>query len=632
MLYTTFAPNWFYTKYMFITNISASGSANRAFTTLETTGFTVASIVSFSYQFINRQLVSATFYTLFTVSCLLILLSNNEVLLYVLSVLIGHGSAIYYSTVTVIVVEMWRRNTNQRLPVLQILQLCLSVGYLLSRHGVQPFLNELMFSSDTSDDQLLLSLQYLLYGTCILSAPVLMFVVYCLQPDSKVLSYSIVGYPSDQSQAAPGDHSTTTTTTGKQFNTNSGRKIRLLFAALYVSYITFESMTTKYGFVYLIFSPIGITEDESSTIYTVSSVIYTLGLVLNIAYPYRFTTKSIITSHFAIIIIGAVLQVPARHSLACVWLATLVKSLGFSAMTSSILTYIDDHLNLTDRLLALFLFARGLVSLIAPVVVEFIVEIHSVMFVITELSLLFLSVVLFLVISSSLIDKTDYYNSKQQQYYILLLSERFNRQLWVSLSFILLTIFSATIPLTTQVVTLYICAAMIGLCSGIFVTYIYVWGIELWTDSRLPIVQILELCFGVGSIFSTILLRPTKSPVYWRTFLIGVPITMTVLYFLKPYKKSYNINKTLNGLFNEETPVDSKLFDRPNSQQKIVCHLFALLFALYMVNETIFMKFAVNYYQRSPLKLNGGEAQDIYSVSIVLYTLGVAINIGLPYL
>ncbi|CAG2167495.1 unnamed protein product, partial [Oppiella nova] len=224
---------------------------------------------------------------------------------------------------------------------------------------------------------------------------------------------------------------------------------------------------------------------------------------------------------------------------------------------------------------------------------------------------------------------------------------------WVSLfttfettGFVLGTfVAAAVIPLSTYLWVLFICAFVIGFSSSVFVSCIYVWGIELWRDSKVPIVQILELMFGIGSVLSTVALKPfiigethnqtivstdeliidvndvidRRNRLMFPTLLIGASI-------ITRNSDNSDIQTT-----HEDSTSTVKLFDRSGTPKKTIRLLFALFFSLYLVYENVYMKFAVPYFQYSPLRLSADKAAEVYSVSATVYSVGLVLNIFYPY-
>ncbi|CAG2178395.1 unnamed protein product, partial [Oppiella nova] len=253
--------------------------------------------------------------------------------------------------------------------------------------------------------------------------------------------------------------------------------------------------------------------------------------------------------------------------------------------------------------------------------------------------------------------------------FIALLFKYLNRQITFAIFFTFLTIASAVIPLSPYIWVLYLCAFTIGLGAAVYGSATTVWTVELGRGSKVPIVQVFELSFGIGAILSTMALKPyligepsqtkslkvysdnelvldvndvteRRSRLMYPTMLIGaciitIPIALFIMYFLKPYKepKVKGEDNTDTEVETQDTHYDNnnnnndviskKLFNRKETPRKTMRLLFALEFAFYLVFETTFNKFSVTYFQYSPLKLTAEKATELYTVAMSVYTAGL---------
>lgn len=66
---------------------------------------------------------------------------------------------------------------------------------------------------------------------------------------------------------------------------------------------------------------------------------------------------------------------------------------------------------------------------------------------------------------------------------------------------------SAFTPLCQELYSLYSCAFAIGLGGGVWNSMASVWMIELWQNKSAPFLQLLHFGFGVGNIFSPLVLE-----------------------------------------------------------------------------------------------------------------------------
>ena len=101
------------------------------------------------------------------------------------------------------------------------------------------------------------------------------------------------------------------------------------------------------------------------------------------------------------------------------------------------------------------------------------------------------------------------------------------------------------------------------------------------------------------------------------------------MFFIKPFKTTEKESKQVNEDLSSEGEV--KLFDRPETPRKIMRVLFAIWYTMYVIFETMFLKFAVTWFQYCPLKLPAQEAAHIFAISTAVYTTfrGLNVFIGL---
>src|SRR5436190_6813388 len=95
------------------------------------------------------------------------------------------------------------------------------------------------------------------------------------------------------------------------------------------------------------------------------------------------------------------------------------------------------------------------------------------------------------------------------------------------------------------------------------------------------------------------------------------------MYFIKAYKTDEIENEILTEGLSEE----KKLFDRPDTPWKTMRVLCALWYASYVIFETVFLKFAITYFEYCPLRLNAQKAAEIFSVAMAVYAAFRGLNV-----
>ncbi|CAG2119291.1 unnamed protein product, partial [Medioppia subpectinata] len=312
-------------------------------------------------------LTFAIFFTLLTIASAVIPLSPYIWVLYLCAFTIGLGSAVYGSTTTVWTVELGRGTT---VPIVQIFELSFGIGSILSTLALKPYLIGepavtptpvsdtvlVLKESDVIDRRSRLMTPTLLIGSCIIVIPIALFVMYFLKPykepklkdediydDNNNTTDEVMDKSSDNGiQLVP----------KKLFNRkDTPRKtMRLLFALEFALYLVFETTFNKFSVTYFQYSPLKLSAEKATEVYTVAMSVYTAGLVLNILYPYKFQIKNIICVHYILVIVGALLLIPGRTSVPIMWTAMVIMYMGFSAMYSGIIAITEQFVDMTNQL------------------------------------------------------------------------------------------------------------------------------------------------------------------------------------------------------------------------------------------------------------------------------------------
>ncbi|XP_054161689.1 uncharacterized protein LOC128959709 [Oppia nitens] len=248
-----------------------------------------------------------------------------------------------------------------------------------------------------------------------------------------------------------------------------------------------------------------------------------------------------------------------------------------------------------------------------------------------------------------------------------------NRQIVMAIAFIMMSVLYACTPLLTSLWQLYVIAFLFGVGSTVNISAYIVWTIELWQHRSAPVLQFNALGFGLGTFIGTTVMsmyttgniepgkplvpvdvrqdRLTVPSIVLCSVLTIVPIVSLVVYIIKPYKIPENSSVSNNFSDNNNTvdsnlmemdenhsrqqqqhnqqTTDLKLFDDPRSPRILMRVLFTLWFGAYILMETMFLKFAVTYYQYSPHRLTAPEAGHMYSIATVVYSVGEVVNIVL---
>ncbi|CAG2115833.1 unnamed protein product, partial [Medioppia subpectinata] len=406
MVYSVYAPIMVDMKYILHTSMKWIS----LFATFETTGFILGTfIVMVKYKCISRQLLLALFFTALTIASAVIPLSPYLWVLYICAFVIGIGSSVYAVFSTVWMIELWR---DSRVPIIQMYEVCFGIGSVISTAAMKPYLigetsaqNQTTYSdteliidvNDVIDRRSRLMIPTLIIGGCIITVPLALFIMHFIKPykEPKVKNED----NSEDTTEDEKDNQNIKINVKLFDRKETPRKTtRLLFALFFTFYIIFETIFLKFSQTYFQYSPLRLTAQKATEIYTVAITVYTVGLVLNIFYPIKFKIRTILASHYVIIIIGAILLIPARTSVTTLWAASVTMCLGFSGMFAGIYAFTEQHMNFTTKLNSVFVLFRGVFTLITPFIVGNWIEDYSLVFIYMEFLFLAISIALFLTI------------------------------------------------------------------------------------------------------------------------------------------------------------------------------------------------------------------------------------------
>ncbi|CAG2102256.1 unnamed protein product, partial [Medioppia subpectinata] len=128
---------------------------------------------------------------------------------------------------------------------------------------------------------------------------------------------------------------------------------------LFAIYHTSEILFVKFSPTYFQYTPLKMSAESAVELFGIGCGVYTVGLVLNIIYSYRFQIETLLTGHGALIVIGHILLIFARNNLTLVYIANCVCAMGISFMYAGIFAMAEHYMNMTDTLASMFFLFRG---------------------------------------------------------------------------------------------------------------------------------------------------------------------------------------------------------------------------------------------------------------------------------
>ncbi|XP_054162214.1 major facilitator superfamily domain-containing protein 4A-like [Oppia nitens] len=252
-----------------------------------------------------------------------------------------------------------------------------------------------------------------------------------------------------------------------------------------------------------------------------------------------------------------------------------------------------------------------------------------------------------------------------------LLYKYLNRQLTTSLLLVLTSVSLAGLPHSPNIWFIYVSAWLIGVGAGSWNSIINVWLIEIWQHRSAPVLQFVQFMFGMGTIFSPLLLKTYLSGdrydvitaryqlnarainllanytvidndqvsdnknnyahQLWIPFLISgicqstFPVILIMLFAVKRYELPTVPDATCPNIPAQSDQL--KLFDIPGSPRRLCIALFACWLSTYCVTESTIMNFGATYLQYCPLKLSAQSAAEIVSLIALFFTIGRGVSI-----
>ncbi|CAG2112438.1 unnamed protein product, partial [Medioppia subpectinata] len=391
MIFSIYAPIMVDMKYILNTSLDWVS----LFTTFETAGFFLGTFVGLLYKYVNRQLTMALTFILMTVASAVIPLYPNLWVLYLGAFMIGIGSSCYVAASTVWIIELWR---GRPIPILQIFEFWFGIGEILTTVALKPYvvgettatINQ-TYAGHVEPKQTMLNSQYysetvvvnrrarlmiptLVIGASILAIPISLVVLYFVRP-YKTPTNVIKGDESSVDNNNKHDNNNVSNESQhmvKLFDRKDTprRLARLCFALWFSIHLSFEMVFLKFCVAYFQYSPLHVPVETGTQILSTGVTVYTVGLALNIFYVYKFNLNYVLALHYLCVIVGAILLVPAQHSLPCLWAASIMLLYGFSAMFAGIVTFTERYLNMTNQLSTLFMMIRSVLNLVTPIVLE----------------------------------------------------------------------------------------------------------------------------------------------------------------------------------------------------------------------------------------------------------------------
>ncbi|XP_054161819.1 sodium-dependent glucose transporter 1-like [Oppia nitens] len=359
-------------------------------------GYIMGSLIGFLYKYINRQLTLIILLIIMGLTVIFIPYSEHLWQLYMYFVLIGMCAGTWNSTNNVWLIEMWQKQSG---PIMQLSQFTYGIGtilgplidrsYLLGEihhlngdgggsgghfgghggggGGTTSIDSDLGFNvtsmnvfnktgavyDDSEERKRLLKTPFLISGCLHLIGPCLMLIMFLVK------KYRYVPIKAKEIE----DKSKL-----KLFDREGAPKLLIIIiTCIFLAFYSIsEVIYLEFGATYFQYIPIRLSASKAAEIFSAMSLSYTIGRGINIFVAFKVKLHIIIAYHFLIIIAAIITLLTVQHSLIQLWIGSLMLSFGFSPIFPAVFAFIGQHLEITNRIGTVLIFAHACLNIIVP--------------------------------------------------------------------------------------------------------------------------------------------------------------------------------------------------------------------------------------------------------------------------
>ncbi len=192
---------------------------------------------------------------------------------------------------------------------------------------------------------------------------------------------------------------------------HSPRVLIITLVSIFLAfYFVSELVYLQFSATYFQYIPLKLTASKSAEIVSAMALTYTIGRGISVFIAIKIRPQHMIAYHFLILIISIVILFSAQNSITILWFGSLTLSFGFSSIFPSIFSFISQYLIITDRIGTTLIFSSSVLNLFTPFILGTYIEKYSVIFVVSMLLNLTISIAIFVIILY-IIRKTEKNNS-----------------------------------------------------------------------------------------------------------------------------------------------------------------------------------------------------------------------------
>jgi len=172
----------------------------------------------------------------------------------------------------------------------------------------------------------------------------------------------------------------------------------VLFSVFMAFFCVSENTYLRFGATYYQYIPLKLTASKSAEIVSAMATSYTIGRGISVLIAIKIKPQIMIGYHFVILITSIIILFFGQNSITLIWIGSLTLSFGFSSVFPAIFSFISRYLIITDRIGTILVFSSTSITIFAPLVLGPYIEKFSPIYIITIVTNISISILLFIII------------------------------------------------------------------------------------------------------------------------------------------------------------------------------------------------------------------------------------------
>jgi hypothetical protein len=180
---------------------------------------------------------------------------------------------------------------------------------------------------------------------------------------------------------------------------SSPRVLSIVLVSVFLAfYCVSESVYLNFSATYFQYIPLKLTASKSAEIVSAMATSYTIGRGISVLIAIKIKPQLMIGYHFVILITSIIILLFGQNSITLIWIGGLTLSFGFSSVFPAIISFISQYLMITDRIGTILVFSSTSITMFAPLVLGTYIEKFSPIYVISIVTNISISILLFIII------------------------------------------------------------------------------------------------------------------------------------------------------------------------------------------------------------------------------------------